>query len=69
MSKLTHYLAKEGLTQRAFAARVSVDPSIISRLTREEMTPGLQLAVDIERETNGFVPASSWVEASLKRAG
>lgn len=61
MSKLKEYLTQRGMSQRAFAACIGVDPSIVSRLTREEMTPSLQLAAEIEAATNGDIPATSWV--------
>ena len=64
MSKLKTYLEAEKLTQRAFAAMIAVDQSIVSRLTRDEMTPSLQLAVDIERATGGFVPVAAWLDKS-----
>ena len=69
MYSLTQHLTSHGLTQRAFAARIGVDPSIVSRLCANLMTPSLHLAIQIERETNGAVPASSWVDAEHKRAG
>lgn len=68
MSNLSAYLTISRLTQRAFAARIGVDPSIVSRLCANHMTPSLHLAIQIERETNGAVPASSWVDAEHKRA-
>lgn len=74
MSKLSSYLALNGIKQRAFASAIGVDPSIVSRLARNEMTPSLQLAVAIENETGGVVPATCWiapreVEAVQKKAG
>lgn len=69
MSKLKSYLTLKRMSQRAFAARIGVDPSIISRLTRGEMTPSLQLAVEIEAATKGFIPAKSWVVLQGQRAG
>jgi DNA-binding transcriptional regulator YdaS (Cro superfamily) len=69
MSKLAAHLNTNGLSQRAFAAIVGVDPSIISRLTRAEMTPSLTLAVAIERATQGAVPAESWVGPENEQVG
>ncbi len=63
MTKLKEYLARERINQREFAERIEVDPSIVSRLSRDKMSPSLPLAAKIERETNGFIPAVSWVEA------
>ncbi len=67
MSNLSDYLAKNGIKQRAFASEIGVDPSIVSRLARNEMTPSLQLAADIERATRGAVKAIGWVKKG--RAG
>lgn len=61
MTKLASYLKENSLTHRVFAERIGVDPSIVSRLTRDDMTPSLKLAVEIERQTGGNVPAVSWV--------
>lgn len=61
MLKLVQYLAAQKITQRAFASVIGADPSIVSRLVRGQTKPGLELAVRIERETGGAVPASSWV--------
>lgn len=58
---LFYWLAHNGLSQRAFAERVGAHYTIISRVVGGKMTPTLELAVRIERETNGEVPASSWV--------
>ena len=61
MSALKPYLADQNLSQKAFALRLSVDPSIVSRLANGQMLPSLELAVQIERETGGAVPATSWI--------
>jgi DNA-binding XRE family transcriptional regulator len=66
MTKLAAHLSAVGMSQRAFAAAIGVDPSIISRLSRKEMTPSLTLAVAIERATQGAVPADCWVDADKK---
>ncbi|WP_420892181.1 helix-turn-helix transcriptional regulator [Paracoccus pantotrophus] len=73
MSILSSYLAREGLTQREFATRIGVDQSIVSRLLKSGQPggtkPGLPLAIRIERETGGAVPAASWVEMQVDKAG
>jgi len=61
MNKLATYIKGAGISQREFADRVGVDYSIVSRLARDGMRPSLELAVRIERETKGAVPANSWV--------
>jgi transcriptional regulator with XRE-family HTH domain len=61
MKKLATYIKDAGISQREFADRIGVDYSIVSRLARDGMRPSLDLAVRIERETGGEVPATSWV--------
>ncbi len=61
MSTLTEYLEAMSISQKAFADLVGVDRSIISRLSRREMRPSLELAFAIERATGGAVAANSWL--------
>lgn len=72
MSILQTYLSNAGMTQREFAAKVGVDQSIISRLSKDVnkggMTPSLDLAFRIQRATRGKVPASSWVADGMQKA-
>lgn len=65
MSNLQVYLTENGITQRAFADALGVDQSVVSRLSRKKMNPGLPLAVRIESATGGAVPAKSWVSETL----
>lgn len=67
-TKLYHWLARNGLSQRAFAERVGAHYTIISRVVGGKMTPSLELAVAIERETGGAVPAASWVTQAPRGA-
>ena len=62
MSKLQSYLEAQNMTQQAFAAKIAVDQSVVSRLARGLMKPRLRLAVSIERATNGYVPVGAWVD-------
>ena len=64
MENLSHYAKETGLSQRELAKRLGVDPSIVSRLLNGQMRPGLELAVRIQRLTDGRVAASSWVDNS-----
>jgi transcriptional regulator with XRE-family HTH domain len=64
MTDLGAYLSSRNISQRAFAARLGVHQSIVSRLCRREIRPGLDLAFHIQRETHGAVPAESWVECA-----
>ncbi len=61
MTFLAQHLAEQKISQKAFAVRLGVDPSIVSRLVNNGMRPSLELAVAIERETAGVVTASSWI--------
>lgn len=67
MENLATYLKSRGISQREFARLLGVDPSIVSRLVHDLMRPSLELAVRIERLTNGLVTAASWVPVSANR--
>jgi ribosome-binding protein aMBF1 (putative translation factor) len=62
MNMLSQHLADTGQSQSAFADEIGCDKSIVSRLTRYEMTPSLELAVKIERATHGKVPVEVWID-------
>ena len=64
MSDLAIFLGQNGLTQEQFAERIGVDQSTISRLLKNKMRPSLTLAVNIERETGGAIPASAWLRSA-----
>jgi transcriptional regulator with XRE-family HTH domain len=63
MSQLRTYLSENKISQRDFAQAIGVDQSVVSRLARQSIRPGLDLAFAIERTTKGAVPASSWIDA------
>lgn len=60
MTPLAQYLHREKLTQSAFAERLGVRQSFVSRLIRGEAKPSLGTAFRIEKLTGGEVPAASW---------
>lgn len=62
MSKLQSYLEAQNMTQQAFAAKIAVDQSVVSRLARGLMKPRLRLAVSIEKATNGYVQVGAWID-------
>jgi transcriptional regulator with XRE-family HTH domain len=64
MTKLATYLAAEGISQRQFAGRLSIDQSVVSRIASGAIKPSLQTAIAIEAATGGAVPVGSWVEPS-----
>jgi len=69
MENLASYLTRTGKSQRAFAAEVGVDPSVLSRFISNAASPSLKTAVSIERATDGAVPASIWVDGARATAG
>ncbi|QQA43937.1 helix-turn-helix domain-containing protein [Pelagovum pacificum] len=66
MSSLAAYRKRTGLSQRALAEALGRDQSIISRLEGGSLMPTISFAFEIERFTQGEVPASSWVPADPK---
>jgi lambda repressor-like predicted transcriptional regulator len=62
MEKLKAYIAKEGISARAFAQRVGLSPSGLHGLMHKRNAPSLQVAFAIEDVTGGAVPARSWIE-------
>lgn len=64
MSDLAAFLTRTNQRQSDFAKRIGVDQATVSRLARRTHKPSLELAIRIERETDGQVPAVCWVEES-----
>lgn len=61
MTLLALYLAQHRIRQIDFAARLNVAQGTVSRLVNGSTNLSLELAVKIERETGGAVPATSWI--------
>lgn len=61
MTKLQEYLTRNDIRQSAFAVAVGASQATISKLASGSMRPGLDLAIAIERLTDGAVPVASWV--------
>jgi transcriptional regulator with XRE-family HTH domain len=61
MSNLKQYLSDTGTSQAALAKGVGASRSYISEIVSNLKSPGLVMAVRIERFTGGAVPASAWV--------
>lgn len=68
MTRFSKYLKTEGVKQETLAERLGVTQGTISRLKCDAAKPSLELAVQIERITNGAVPVSSWVAEKEKGA-
>lgn len=60
MDKLRTYL--NGKIKREFAEAIGVSPTYLSQILGGWRRPSLELAVKIERITNGEVPCSAWVD-------
>jgi DNA-binding transcriptional regulator YdaS (Cro superfamily) len=63
MMTLSTYLAATGTKQVDLAARLGIKPAHMSLIVNGDRRPSLDIAVGIERETGGQVPASSWVSS------
>jgi plasmid maintenance system antidote protein VapI len=61
MKNLHTYLAEQRITQAGFAAKIGVTQATVSKLIAGTTKPGLDLAVRIERMTDGAVPVDTWV--------
>lgn len=69
--KLAAFLKRKGLHQSAFADRVGVGSSTISRLLTGERRPSLKLAQRIFDETDADVTPNDWmnpIEAGCSEA-
>lgn len=64
---LRDWLASRGTTQRAFAATLGLHEAAVSYYLSGRNVPLRGIAVEIERATEGAVPASSWPEAERGR--
>lgn len=60
---LARYIAETGQTQRDFAAKLGVRDATVSAWVNGKR-PSFDLAIAIERETNGNVPVTCWGDAA-----
>ena len=60
MEKLAQYLRTSGQSQRAFAARIGIHHSVLSRFIAGKAKPSLSTALRIQRETDGQVSVEEW---------
>lgn len=61
MSTLDQYLKEKQIVQSAFAEVLGVTQATVSRLCKQGAAgPSFDLAVQIERATDGGVPVYSW---------
>jgi hypothetical protein len=59
-SKLSRWLDAAGMTRYELAERLKIGRGHADRICRGERRPSLELAVEIERLTDGAIPASTW---------
>lgn len=52
----------DGKIKLEFAERIGVSPAYLSQMLGWWSRPSLELAVRIERATNGAAPCSAWVD-------
>jgi DNA-binding XRE family transcriptional regulator len=58
---LKQVIEQSGQSRTEWAARLGISRPFLSLLEGGKRQPSLELAVRIERATDGQVPASSWV--------
>ena len=59
---LAEWLDSQPITQKAFADRLGRTQAWVSRISNGERRITLEAAVQIERATDGAVPAAAWIE-------
>lgn len=67
MTNLHEYISKHDGTAEAFAAKVGVSKSTISRWLAGSVTPSREKAVAVERVTNGEIKAEDVLLLGLRR--
>lgn len=68
MSKLRNYRISIEKTQAELAEMLGLSQSFVSKMESGAQLPPLDLAVRIERMTNGAVPAASWIDDAAAAA-
>lgn len=63
---LKQHIKSSGERQTVWAERLGISAAYLSDLLNGKKLPSLVLAVQIERETGGAVPATSWVPMTEK---
>lgn len=66
MTNLSSYLTASNVTQAQLANMVSVSRGYMSELVNGSKTPGLRVALAIEKATRGKVKANSWAKAEMQ---
>lgn len=62
MTKFREYLKGNGKTIGSIAGEVGISYSYMADLVRHEAVPSVEVAVKIERATDGAIPVEHWVQ-------
>lgn len=60
---LETWLTDRQITQADFARRIEYDRGNFNKILAGALWPSLELALRIEKATNGSIPMSAWAEA------
>jgi hypothetical protein len=60
ITPLDDYMKRHSLNDAGFATRIGKDRSLVNRIRRGVIRPTLEVASQIEVETEGEVPMQSW---------
>lgn len=58
---LADYMERRKIGDADFAALIGKDRSLVNRLRRGDVRPTLEVAAQIEAQTDGEVPMQAWV--------
>lgn len=64
-NKVEQYFSLEGNSPSALAAKIGCSPSTITRSLKGERQPSFDLARDIERVTEGAIPAVDFIAVCM----
>lgn len=62
------FIRTSGQTRSQWADRLGISRSYLSDILNGNKRPGLDLALDIERETGGVVTVKSWARSAVSEA-
>lgn len=63
MNALSQYLTKKNIRQQDFAAEIGTTQAFVSKLVRDRCKPSPEMALHIEKMTDGAVSFRGWYEA------
>lgn len=67
-NKLLVYLETRGVMQQHFAKRIGVSGPTLRRYLNDLAKPSIDIAIKIEKETEGKVKVLDWADPKLKDA-